>query len=92
MMTADDPSDMLVTIAAEDVFDAEPHLGRVQAPTLVLGGGADPFYTEDLFRRTAAGVPDGRAVVFPGKGHLFAAGSRTAVAVSLGFLLAGSAS
>lgn len=92
MMTADDPTDMLVTIAAEDVFDAEPHLGRVQAPTLVLGGGADPFYTEDLFRRTAAGMPDGRAVVFPGKGHLFAAGSRTAVAVSLGFLLAGSVS
>ena len=58
----------------------------------VLGGGADPFYTEDLFRGTAAGVPDGRAVVFPGKGHLFAAGSRTSGAVSLGFLLAGSAS
>jgi hypothetical protein len=32
----DDPSDMLTTIAAEDAFDAEPALPRVQAPTLVL--------------------------------------------------------
>lgn len=74
------------------VFDAEPHPRRVRATTLVLGGGADPFYTEDLFRCTAAGEPDGRAVVFSGKGHLFAASSRTSVAVSLGCLLAGSAS
>lgn len=92
LMSADDPSDMLATIAAEDAFDAEPHLGRVRAPTLVLGGDADPFYTEELFRRTAEGVPDGRAVVFRGKGHLYAAGSGTATALSLGFLLAESPS
>ena len=28
----DDPSDMLITIAAEDSFDAEPDLHRVQRP------------------------------------------------------------
>jgi hypothetical protein len=37
-------------------------------------------------------VTEGRAVIFPGKGHLYAASSRTAVAVSLGFLIAGNAS
>ena len=84
---ADDSSDMVVTIEAEDAFDAEPDLHRVQAPTLVLGGTADRFYTEDLFRRTAAGVADGRAVVFPGKGHLYAAGSAPAASTALGFLL-----
>lgn len=67
----DDPSDMLVTISAEDSFDVESHLIDVKAPTLVLGGAADHFYSEDLFRRTAAGIPNGRAVIFPGKGsHL----------------------
>ena len=63
----DDPSDMLVTISAEDSFDAEPDLINVKAPTLVLGGAADHGYSEDLFRRTAAGIPDGRAVIFPAR-------------------------
>ena len=89
-MSAEDPSDMLITIAAEDQFDAEPHLERVSAPTLVVGGEADPFYSTDLFRRTAAGVQDGRAVIFPNKGHTYASASRTAANIVLGFLLAGS--
>lgn len=83
----DDPSDMLITIEAEDAFDAEPDLHRVQAPTLVLGGTADRFYSEDLFRRTAAGIPHGRAVIFPGKGHLYAGTSKAAASTALGFLL-----
>jgi pimeloyl-ACP methyl ester carboxylesterase len=86
-MSAEDPSDMLITIAAEDQFDAEPHLDRVTAPTLVVGGEADPFYSSDLFRRTAAGVQDGRAVIFPGKGHMYTSVSRTASNIILGFLL-----
>jgi hypothetical protein len=61
----------------------------VQAPTLVLGGTADPFYSEDLFRRTASGVPDGRAVIFRGKSHLYAAGSKAANSIALGFLIGG---
>jgi pimeloyl-ACP methyl ester carboxylesterase len=89
-MSAEDPSDMLITIAAEDQFDAEPHLDRVSAPTLVVGGEADPLYSTDLFRRTAAGVQDGRAVIFPNKGHAYASASRTASNIILGFLLAGS--
>lgn len=88
-LAVDDPADMLITVAAEDSFDAEPGLHRVQAATLVLGGTTDPFYSEDLFRRTAAGVPDGRAVLFPGKGHMYPASSKHAAGLSLGFFLAG---
>ena len=62
------------------------------APTLVVGGGADRFYSTDLFRRTAAGVRDGRAVVFRNGGHTYAATSRTACNIILGFQLAGFAS
>ena len=87
--TAEDQTDMLRTIAAEDVFDAEPGLGRVQAPTLVLGGTADGFYSRDLFERTAAGIPQGRAVVMEGKSHLYVASAKVPAALGLGFLLGG---
>jgi pimeloyl-ACP methyl ester carboxylesterase len=85
----DDPSDMVRTIAAEDLFDVEPQLGRIQAPTLVLGGTADTFYSEELFRRTAAGIPGGRPVLFPGRSHMFVAGSQVSAATALGFLVGG---
>jgi pimeloyl-ACP methyl ester carboxylesterase len=84
---SDDSTDMLRTLAAEDRFDVEPGLHRISAPTLVLGGSADPFYSEDLFRRTAAGIPGGRSVIFPGGTHLYVAGSKVPAAVALGFLL-----
>jgi pimeloyl-ACP methyl ester carboxylesterase len=87
--TPDNQDDMLVTIAAEDSFDAEPHLSRVQAPTLVLGGTADAFYSRDLFERTAAGLPQGRAVVFPGRSHVSVAGSKVAAGIALGYLVGG---
>lgn len=80
------PRDMITTITAEDVFDAEPFLDRIQAPTLILGGGQDPFYSDDLFRRTADGVRDGRAVVYPGKGHLYPVSAKP-TATAVGFLL-----
>jgi pimeloyl-ACP methyl ester carboxylesterase len=83
----DDRPDMVVTLAAEESFDVEAELGRVQAPTLVLGGTADPFYSEDLFRRTAAGIPQGRAVILPGKSHGYVGGSKVTAGIALGFLL-----
>jgi len=83
------PADMLITNAAAVAFDAEAGLGRVRAPALVMGGGTDPYYSEDLFRRTAAGIPGGRAVIFPGKGHVYASASKAAASIALGFVLAG---
>jgi len=88
-LAVDDPADMLTTMAAVLAFDAEPGLHRVRAPTLVIGGSTDPYYSEDLFRLTAAGIPGGQAVIFPGKGHLYAGGSKAAASVALGFLLGG---
>jgi pimeloyl-ACP methyl ester carboxylesterase len=88
-LAVDDPADMLATNAAARAFDAEPELHRVRAPALVLGGSADPYYSEELFRLTAAQIPGGRVVIFPGKGHLYASVSPAAASISLGFLLAG---
>ena len=84
---ADRRSDMVRTLAAEASFDAEPDLSRIQAPTLVLGGTADQYYSEDLFRRTAAAIPHGRAVILPGKSHGYVGGSKLTARFALGFLL-----
>jgi pimeloyl-ACP methyl ester carboxylesterase len=52
-----DPSDMVATIRAEDGFDATDDLGRITAPTLVIGGARDGFYAPELFEATAHGIP-----------------------------------
>jgi pimeloyl-ACP methyl ester carboxylesterase len=84
-----DPTDMLVTLDAEDAFNVEAGLPRVTAPTLVIGGGNDHFYTQELFQGTAAGVQDGRVHVFPGWGHARASTSTATAHLTLGFMLAG---
>ena len=65
----EDPSDMLVTVAAEDAFDASPQLHRIAAPTLLVAGGRDRFYSPELFRETAERIPGARLRLYPGKGH-----------------------
>ena len=84
-----DPTDVLVTLDAEDAFDVEADLPRVTAPTLVIGGGRDHFYTRELFQGTAAGVQDGRVHIFPGWGHVRASSSTATAHLTLGFMLAG---
>lgn len=66
---ADDASDMLATIRAEDVFDVGDRLHRITAPTLVVAGERDRYYTPDLFRETARRIPDARLVLYPRRGH-----------------------
>jgi hypothetical protein len=34
-------------------------------------------------------MPNGRAVIFPGRGHLYAASAKTAIGIDLGFLIGG---
>jgi pimeloyl-ACP methyl ester carboxylesterase len=88
-MVPADPTDVLVTLDAEDAFDVEADLPRVTAPTLAIGGAKDHFYSPELFQGTAAGVPDGRAPLFPGWGHGRASTSTATTHLTLGFMLAG---
>jgi pimeloyl-ACP methyl ester carboxylesterase len=76
MGSPDDPSDMLITIEAEDSFDVTDELPRIAAPTLVVGGERDPFYSPELFRTTAERVPDAKLCLYPGKGHVGALGKQ----------------
>jgi pimeloyl-ACP methyl ester carboxylesterase len=84
-----DATDVLVTLDAEDAFNVEADLPRVTAPTLVIGGGNDHFYTQELFTGTAGGVKDGRVHIFHGWGHVRASGSTATAQLTLGFMLAG---
>ena len=65
----EDPSDLVVTIEAEDKFNFKERLAQITAPTLVVAGAEDPFYTEALFRETAEGIPNARLILYKGKGH-----------------------
>ncbi len=61
-----DPSDMLVTLEAEDKHDFKDRLVEIKAPTLVIGGEEDFFYP---IRETAAGIPNAELILYEGFGH-----------------------
>jgi len=65
----EDPSDLVVTIEAEDKHDFKDRLAQITAPTLVVAGDKDPFYTETLFRETAEGIPNAKLILYKGMGH-----------------------
>lgn len=87
-MDPDDPADMVATIRAEDAFDLSGLLHRIAAPTLLVAGERDRFYTPELFRETAAGIPGCRLILYPGRGHGVLT-HRDAVDEVIGFLTAG---
>lgn len=64
-----DPLDLVITIEAEDRFDFKDRLAEITAPTLVVAGDGDPYYTEMLFRETASGIPHARLILYAGMGH-----------------------
>jgi pimeloyl-ACP methyl ester carboxylesterase len=65
----EDPSDFLTTLEADLGHDTTDRLPEISAPTLVVGGSEDPFYSESLLRETAAGIPDATLRVYQGVGH-----------------------
>jgi pimeloyl-ACP methyl ester carboxylesterase len=88
-MVPADPTDMLTTLDAEDAFNVEADLPRITAPTLIIGGGNDYIYPQELFQATATGVQDGRVHIFPRQGHLRVTSSPATTHLTLGFMLAG---
>ncbi len=64
-----DPRDLAVTVEAEDKHNFKERLAEITAPTLVVAGDKDPFYTETLFRETAAGIPNAKLILYKGMGH-----------------------
>ncbi|HLS76853.1 MAG TPA: alpha/beta hydrolase [Nocardia sp.] len=81
-----DPADTLAFVLAEDRFDVTDRLPTLTAPTLVIGGERDTFYSTESFRRTADRIPDSRLVIVPGVGHMGAINHPRFAAEVLAFL------
>lgn len=68
----DDAADMATTIEAEDDFDLAKLPNPITAPTLIVAGSKDRFYSEQLFAETERLIPGSRLRVFHGRGHVTA--------------------
>jgi pimeloyl-ACP methyl ester carboxylesterase len=64
-----DPQDFLTTLEADLGHDTTGRLGEVSAPSLIIGGTEDPFFSEGLLRETAEKMPDATLRVYEGVGH-----------------------
>jgi pimeloyl-ACP methyl ester carboxylesterase len=63
---------MATTIEAEDDFDLARLPNPITAPTLIVAGSEDRFYSEQLFAETERLIPGSRLRVFHGRGHVTA--------------------
>lgn len=61
-----DPSDVVVTIEAEDNHNFKDLLSQIKVPTLVIGGVDDYFYP---IKETADGIPNAELILYEGFGH-----------------------
>jgi pimeloyl-ACP methyl ester carboxylesterase len=68
LLARSDLADMATTIEAEDEFDLA-HCPPIQAPTLIVAGEQDRFYSHALFEETHRLIPSSRLVLVPGRGH-----------------------
>ena len=69
LVAPSDPSDFLTTVEADLGHDTTGRLPEISAPTLVIGGSEDPFFSEPLLRETAGKIPDAELRVYEGVGH-----------------------
>jgi len=63
------PSDMLVEAKAESEHDSKNRLAEINVSTLVIAGDNDFYFPEQLYRETAAGIPNARLILYEGVGH-----------------------
>jgi pimeloyl-ACP methyl ester carboxylesterase len=64
-----DLADFLTTLEADLNHDTTGRLSEISAPTLIIGGSEDPFFSESLLRETAEKIPDATLHVYEGVGH-----------------------
>ncbi|MER5674827.1 alpha/beta fold hydrolase [Pseudonocardia alni] len=83
--------DLATVLDADIGLEVAGSLGLITAPTLVVGGAADPFYGPDHIAETARLIPGARLCLLPG-GHAVVKQRRRAFETAvLDFLLEGAA-
>ena len=68
--------DVLTETRADLTYDARPLLPGIQAPTLLVCGDRDRFFTREIVEETAGLIPGCELVWKRGKGHVGATASR----------------
>ena len=63
------PSDFLIEAKAEVNHDSKQRLAEIKVPTLVIGGDQDFFFPAELYRETAAGIPNAKLILYKELGH-----------------------
>lgn len=63
------PGDVSASLAAILDYDGRADLDAVEQPTLVVGGSRDPYFTADVQRETADGIPDAELSLLTGAKH-----------------------
>jgi pimeloyl-ACP methyl ester carboxylesterase len=85
LASAQDLADMATTIEAEDGFELAA-LPTVRAPTLLVGGGRDPFYPPELLEETVALIPGARLELRANAGHVNVLSEPGVIATVIEFL------
>ena len=70
MLTGTDPDSYAQCCEAIGAMDLRPDLGRIAAPTLVIGGAQDPATPPEHQRAIAAGIPGARLELLDPAAHL----------------------
>lgn len=63
------PADAWISIEALLDYDGRDSVGGIDAPTLVIGGGEDPFFPSPILRETGAAIPGAELEVLPTARH-----------------------
>jgi pimeloyl-ACP methyl ester carboxylesterase len=72
-------ADLAATIEAEDGFDLAQCHTQIQAPTLIIAGANDRFYSPALFAETAQLIPNSRLHLVNHRGHITVTRDRAAL-------------
>ena len=64
-----DPTLFLAELEEWIRTDAEPLLKSIPCPTRIIGGSDDRVFPPEIILRTAAGIPDAKAVIVPELAH-----------------------
>jgi pimeloyl-ACP methyl ester carboxylesterase len=79
-------ADLATTLEAEDAFDLTRCTGTIVAPTLVVGGAVDRFYSPAVLAETTALIEGAELLLVPGRGHVSVVGDKRARARVAAFL------
>jgi len=63
------PNDLLVEAKAACEHDSKNRLAKINVPTLVIAGDKDFYFPAELFRETAAAIPNAKLILYEGIGH-----------------------